>query len=143
MSISQISTTEENIHMSNRQEVSIEIDNVQVIGEITHRSEADIAVKIISPYTELSNGLHIPYFSRPYHSFLTEYGDKMAENLLQYLYELGLYMDENRNFIRMQFSFHFRDENYSKWECQERFINSTFPFVVPIDTRDDVLRRLQ
>jgi hypothetical protein len=128
--------------MSKKQEVSIKVDGVEVIGEITYRSDADIAIRITMPYRGLTNGSHIPYFSRPIHSFLTGYGDKMAENLLKYLYELGLYMEENRKFIKLQLALHFADENYSDLECQNRFFNSTFPFIVPIDTRDDVLRQL-
>jgi hypothetical protein len=143
MSIPQISTTEEGIYMSNRQDVSIEVDNVQVIGKITHRSEADIVEKIISPYAELSTGLHIPYFSRPFHSFLTEYGDHTAETLLKYLYELGKYMEENEKFLKLQLAFHFRDENYSDRECLNRFFDSTFPCPVPLGTRTDIMRTLK
>jgi hypothetical protein len=129
--------------MSKNQEVSIKADGVEVIGEITYRSEVDIAIRITKPYQGLSNGCHIPYFSRPIHSFLTDYGDKMAENLLKYLYELGWYMGENNKFIKLQLSLHFHDGDYSDWECQNRFFDSTFPFIVPIDTRTDVLRSLQ
>ena len=129
--------------MSNNQEVSIKVDSVKVIGQITHRSEPDISVKISSPYDNYTTGLHIPYFSRPYHSFLTEYGDRTAENLLKYLYELGLYIDENGKFIRLQMAFHFQGGDYSEEKCRERFFNSTFPFIVPISTRNDVLRKLK
>ena len=129
--------------MSKTQEFSIRVDGVEVSGEITYRSEADIAVRITKPYRGLSNGCHIPYFSRPINSFLTDYGDSMAENLLKYLYELGWYMEQNRKFIQLQFKFHFHDENYADWDLQNRFFDSTFPFVVPIDTRDEVLEILR
>jgi len=129
--------------MSNNPEVSIKVDGVEVIGEISHRSEADIAVKITSPYQELSSGLHIPYFSRPLNSFLTDYGDRTAENLLKHLYELGLYMDENRKFIQMQFSLHLHDGEYSDGDKLDRFFGSTFPSAVPVGTRDEVLRKLK
>lgn len=129
--------------MSNKQEVSIKVDGVEVIGEITYRSEADIAIRITKPYQGLTNGCHIPYFSRPIHSFLTDYGDKMAENLLKYLYELGKYMEENRKFIEMQFSLHLHGDEYLSRKSQDRFFGSTFPFVVPICTRDDVLEVLK
>jgi hypothetical protein len=129
--------------MAKKQEVSIKVDGVEVIGEITYRSEADLAIRITKPYQMLTNGCHIPYFSRPIHSFLTGYGDKMAENLLKYLYELGLYMGKNSKFIKLQLSLHFHDGDYSDQDCQNRFFGSTFPFIVPIDTRDDVLRSLK
>lgn len=127
--------------MDKKQYIQIVLDGVNVKGEIIHRSEADITVKIIHPYEELSNGCHIPYFSRPLHSFLTDYGDKTAENLLKYLYELGWYMEANRKFIKLQFAFHFHDEEYFNWEVQDKFFYNSFPFVVPIDTRDDVIRK--
>ena len=129
--------------MSNRQGITINVNNVRVIGEITHRSEADIVVKIISPYQQLSNGLHIPYFSRPYHSFLAEYGDRTAENLLKYLFELGLYLGEEIGFISNQMCLHFHDGDYSNSASQDRFFGSTFPFAVPVGTREEVLRQLK
>ena len=129
--------------MSSYPTIQIIIDGTSVSGTISYRSEADISVNIISPYHDLSAGLHIPYFSRPLHSFLTDYGDRTAENLLTYLYELGVYMEANRKFMKLQFALHFRDGDLSNHECQNRFFSSTFPFVVPIDTRGDVLRKLQ
>ncbi len=128
--------------MSKNQKITIEFNGVEVAGEITYRSEGDIAVKILSPYHDLSSSLHIPYFSRPYHSFLTDYGDRTAQNLLKYLYELGLYVEENVKFVKMQLCLHFHDDDYSSIERQERFFGSTFPFIVPIGTRNDVLRML-
>ena len=129
--------------MSNKHEFSIKVDGVDVIGEITCRSEADIAIKITKPYQGFTNGCHIPYFSRPRHSFLTDYGDKMAENLLKYLYELSRYLEKNRKFIKLQLSLHFHNGDYSDWECQNRFFDSTFPFIVPIDTREQVIQIMQ
>ena len=128
--------------MKNNQKFQITVDGVEVKGEISHRTEADLIIQINDPYLNLSNGCHIPYFSRPINSFLTDYGMKTAENLLKYLYELGQYMVMNKKFIKLQFVLHFSDGDLSDHECQNRFFNSTFPFVVPIDTRNDVLRRL-
>ena len=129
--------------MSRKQEVSIKVDGIEVVGEIFYRSEGDIGIRITNPYQGLTNGCHIPYFSRPFHSFQTEYGDKMAENLLKYLYELGKYMEENLKFIRLQLALHFHDQEYIDQDHQDRFFGSTFPFIVPIDTRDDVLEVLK
>jgi len=128
--------------MSKNLEITIEFNEAAVAGEITYRSEGDIAVKILSPYHDLSSSLHIPYFSRPYHSFLSDYGDRTAQNLLKYLYELGLYVEQNIKFIKMQLSLHFHDGDYSSIDHQERFFGSTFPFIVLVGTRNDVLRML-
>jgi len=129
--------------MSKGQEISIKVDGVEARGSIFHRSEADIGIRILWPYQGFSTGLHIPYFSRPYHSFLTEYGVRTAENLLKYLFELSLYMKTNRIFIELQFTLHFHEDDYLSSESQERFFGSTFPFAVPIGTREDVLNILR
>ena len=129
--------------MSKGQELSIKVDGVEARGSIFHRSEADIGIRILSPYQGFSTGLHIPYFSRPYHSFLTEYGDRTAENLLKYLFELSLYMKENRKFIDLQFALHLQGDDYLSSESQDRFFGSTFPFMVPIGSRDEVLEVLR
>jgi len=129
--------------MRTSQAISINVNGNEVTGEIVFRSEGDIGVKIISPYHDLSSGLHIPYFSRPYNSFLTDYGDYTAQNLLKYLYELGLYLEENSKFIKMQRALHFHDGDYSNMEHEDRFFGSTFPFIVPIGTRDEVMAILR
>ena len=128
--------------MKNKKIFQIEVDGIEVKGEIIHRTDAELIIQISAPYTNLSSGCHIPYFSRPINSFLTSYGIAMAENLLKYLFELGWYIEKNSMFIKLQFALHFRDGDYSNQECINRFFDSTFPFVVPIDTRNDVLRRL-
>jgi hypothetical protein len=125
--------------MSNNQEITIITEGKTVKGEITFRSESDIFLKITSPYSGLSAGLHIPYFSRPYHSFMTAYGDKTAENLLKGLWELGSYMEENRKFLKLQLALHFYQGDYSDRECQTRFFDSSFPFLVPNGTRENIL----
>ena len=66
--------------------VSIICEGITVEGEIVRRSSSDIVVKIIKPYYGLTNGLHIPYFGRPYHDFLNNYGDARAKDLLKKLY---------------------------------------------------------
>ena len=129
--------------MNSNHSFHIAVGGIEVEGIVIHRTDADLIIQIVDPYTDLSSGCHIPYFSRPINSFLTDYGISMAENLLKYLYELGEYMVKNNKFIKLQFALHFRDGDLSDHECQNRFFNSTFPFVVPIDTRDDVLRKIQ
>ena len=129
--------------MSKNQEVTIEVGGVAVRGEITHRSEADIVIKIRDPFHGLSHGSHIPYFSRPIHSFMTEYGMSMAENLLTYLYELGLYIKKHSTFIRLQLAIHFPNEDSSGLRTRDRFFGSTFPFVVPMDLREEIFEIIQ
>ena len=129
--------------MSKNQEIIIVAEGKTVKGEITFRSESDISVKIACPYSGLTGGLHIPYFSRPYNSFMTAYGDKTAENLLKGLWELESYMEEHRKFLKLQLAFHFHQGDYSDRECQTRFFDSSFPFLVPNGTREDVLECLK
>ncbi|MCF7824818.1 MAG: hypothetical protein K9N35_11680 [Candidatus Marinimicrobia bacterium] len=125
--------------MSKSQEITIVAEGKTIKGEITFRNESDISLKITSPYSGLTGGLHIPYFSRPYHSFMADYGDRTAENLLKGLWELGSYMAEHREFLKLQLAFHFYHGDYADSECQTRFFDSSFPFCVPIGTQGDIL----
>ena len=74
---------------------------------------------------------------------MTEYGDKTAENLLKGLWELGSYMEENQKFLKLQLAFHFYLGDYSDRECQTRFFDSSFPFLVPFGTRENILECLK
>jgi len=116
---------------------------IKIEGEIVHRSESDITVKILSPYVGLSGSLHIPYFSRPFNSFETDYGDITVEQLLARLYELGLYMDENSKFLKLPIALHFYDGEWSNKDHQKRFFDSSFPFLIPLGTMEDVLNILR
>ena len=129
--------------MSKNQEITIVAEGKSVLGEITLRNESDISVKITSPFSGLTGGLHIPYFSRPYHSFMTDYGDKTAANLLKSLWELGSYIEENRKFLKLQVAFHFHQGDYSDRQCHTRFFDSSFPFLVPSGTRENILECLK
>ncbi len=115
----------------------------EVKGVITFRSESDISVEITSPYKNLSGGRHIPYFSRSQNSFMTEYGKSAAISILSDLYELGHYIEENRKFLALQSALHFYNSDYSDPECQRRFFDSSFPFLIPNGTREDVLEYLK
>jgi len=129
--------------MSKEQRISVNVEGSEVVGEITLRTGSDIKVrKICSEYT-LTNQCHIPYFSRPRNSFLSQYGSDMATSLLVELHQLHNYLASNRQFIRLQFLFHFRDENYSDMDCEDRFFNSTFPFEMPINLREQVMHILK
>ncbi len=129
--------------MSKNQEITIVAEGKTIKGEIIFRNESDISVKITSPYSGLTGGLHIPYFSRPYHSFMTEYGDRTAENLLKGLWELGSYMAEHRKFLKLQLAVHFYHGDYADRACQTRFFDSSFPFLIPYGTREEVLECLK
>ena len=115
----------------------------EVNGTITFRSELDICVKITSPYKGLSRCKHIPYFSRPHNSFMTDYGKSTAKSILSHLYELGRYLEDNREFLALQRALHFYNSDYSDPDCQKRFFDSSFPFLIPNGTRDDVMECLR
>lgn len=125
--------------MSEYQEISVQVDGVEVLGEITHRSDEAIVVRITHPFKGLSNSCHIPYFSRPVNSFMTDYGERMAANLLQYIYELGLYIKEHSSSILLRFDAHFPKGEYSHEGSRNRFFVSTFPFMIPLDLREEVM----
>ena len=116
--------------MSKNQEITNVVEGKTVTGEITFRNESDISVKITKPHAGLIGGLNIPYFSRPYHSFMTDYGDRTAENLLKGLWELGSYMGENRKFLKLQLAFHFHHGDYSTDSVKQDFsiVHSLFWF---------------
>ena len=86
---------------SSHERITITIDGQQVIGEITYRSHTDISLKIIVPFCNLSTGRHIPYFSAPFVNFLTEYGEKRAQELLAELYHLGKFIEENQEQLKI------------------------------------------
>ena len=75
--------------------IALTINGQEVEGEITHRSASDINVKITNPYQDVSKGLHIPIFARPYRSFDTELGDEIAKELLESIYRLCTFIFEN------------------------------------------------
>jgi hypothetical protein len=75
------------------------INGQEVEGEITHRSATDIDVKITQPYQDVSTGLHIPYAARPYKSFETELGDKIAKDLLKEIYSICTFVSTNPDLL--------------------------------------------
>ncbi|MBT4361444.1 MAG: hypothetical protein HON27_00060 [Candidatus Marinimicrobia bacterium] len=125
--------------MSCNQKISETIDGILVTGIITFRSESDISVRIMSPFIGLTGQQHIPYFSRPFNSYLTEYGDTVAVHLLKQLSDLGSYIDKNKAFLKLQLSLHFYGCEYSNEDCQKRFFDSSFPFLVPYSLKGQVM----
>ncbi|MBT4713753.1 MAG: hypothetical protein HOB84_03165 [Candidatus Marinimicrobia bacterium] len=125
--------------MSCNQKISETIDGILVTGIITFRSESDISVRIMSPFIGLTGQQHIPYFSRPFNSYLTVYGDTVAVHLLKQLSDLGSYIDKNKAFLKLQLSLHFYGCEYSNEDCQKRFFDSSFPFLVPYSLKGQVM----
>jgi hypothetical protein len=128
--------------MSSNQEISETIGGILVTGIITFRSESDISVRIISPFTGLTGQQHIPYFSRPYNSYLTDYGDTVAMGLLKQLLDIGSYISENQAFLKLQVALHFYGCEYSNEKSQKRFFDSSFPFLVPYSLQNQVVELL-
>ena len=83
--------------------IKVTIKGQEVAGEITHRSASDINVKITQPYQNVSRGLHIPYFARPYKSFDSELGDEIAKDLLESIYHLCTFIFENLDSLTEQY----------------------------------------
>ena len=75
--------------------VRIQVDDVQVVGEISHRSECDLWVRILSPYKNITNGVHIFYLARGHLSYISEYGDERAKNLLKEIFIFLQFLEEN------------------------------------------------
>lgn len=78
--------------MDNR--ISIVINNVVVIGEITHRSRRDIVVEILEPYWGISNCKHIPCFASSLKDYTGEYGVAVAKQLLNQVYTISKEAEE-------------------------------------------------
>lgn len=78
--------------------ISIEIDGVRVEGEILYRSRADIEVRIVAPYRDITTGMHIPYFAmvNPDLDYRKPHGDRTAARLLEELYRFGKHIEDNR-----------------------------------------------
>jgi hypothetical protein len=76
------------------------IDGIEVEGEVLHRDSGDFTVVITKPFQNIKGGLHIPYFSRPYHSFDGAYGDNSLLDALSGIYEIGTYLFENINSLK-------------------------------------------
>jgi len=74
--------------------VRIEIDGVEITGEVQFARFDDMSVVIHSPVSGLATGLHVPWFRYGYpqfalatHSGLTERGQREAKWLLKELYD--------------------------------------------------------
>ena len=90
--------------VSSENSFEIIIDDVQVKGEITHRSARDIAVKIISPFKGLSRSCHIPVFGASSRSYEGEYGDSTASFLLTEIYLYCMELNKNKKVLNKSMS---------------------------------------
>ena len=79
----------------NENKIETAVDGINVRGEILHRSSRDFDIKITSPFKNLTGGSHIPYFAVSHHTFNGEYGDKAITDTLQFLYDLGKYLESH------------------------------------------------
>lgn len=71
--------------MSNQ--FSLQMNGQLVTGAITHRTHKGLQVEIQQPYSGYTHSSNIPSFSVGYKSFLGDYGDEKAKELLAELYQ--------------------------------------------------------
>lgn len=71
--------------MSNQ--FSLQMNGQLVTGAITHRTHKGLQVEIQQPYSGYTHSSNIPSFSVGYKSFLGDYGDEKARELLAELYQ--------------------------------------------------------
>lgn len=83
--------------------IQIKVGDVQVLGEIVHRSPADLAVRIISPYKNIENGTHILHMTVHIVNFISDYGDVRAKELLAEIFIFAQFMESNRQKLRDYF----------------------------------------
>jgi hypothetical protein len=131
--------------------VKIAVNKVEVKGKITYRSAILIDIEIIEPFQNISKGLHIPYFSRAFHSFEDDYGDQTAEKLLRELYDISKYLDKNMNSLKEKL-FLFKKKinqpsldltDQKNWGCLGSFFDNNFPMGIPYGTREGVIDILE
>ncbi|MCB5228473.1 MAG: hypothetical protein GX122_07715 [Candidatus Cloacimonetes bacterium] len=78
--------------------IEIEVEGVPVHGRITLRDRSSIGVKIISPYTGISElSGSIPVILGQFKNFLGSRGDEKAASLLSQLYRFCLYAQEHKD----------------------------------------------
>jgi len=78
------------------------IDGVAVEYKILHRVSNDFEIEITKPFQHITGGLHIPYFSRAYHSVEGKHGDEQIVHVLNNVYGLGSYLAENITHLKEQ-----------------------------------------
>jgi len=66
--------------------LTIELDGIKVEGLITSRNEIEIHVEITSPFKGHSTSRHISTLASPFISFMGDYGDRKAREMLAELY---------------------------------------------------------
>jgi len=91
-----------------KQQVRIQVNGQEVVGEIYYRSSRDIAVRILAPYVGFVSGMHIPYFAAGHASYLGERGDGEARWLLERCFELGLYLEQHLEQIKAAWAIHLK-----------------------------------
>jgi len=95
--------------------VPVSIECPPLHGEITYLACNDISVKLISPYSGVSSGLHIPYFAMHYAVMndkcfanpdgnVSEHGWETAEHLLKDLYDCCVLFHRHRDEIEKEYA---------------------------------------
>lgn len=97
--------------------IQIKVGDVQVLGEIVHRSPVDLVVRIISPYKNIENGAHILHMVVHVINFISDYGDVRAKELLAEIFIFVRFMDENIRQVRDHFEEMQRSDVFLK-KCQ-------------------------
>jgi hypothetical protein len=79
----------------------VDVDGVRVEGEV-ERSRRQIDLRIVSPYQGLRAGLHIAVFIPipPAPDFTEAPGEAYAAQMLRELYQVGKYIEENKESLR-------------------------------------------
>ncbi len=80
--------------------ITIEIEGVTVVGEITERWQRYVGVKLLRPFTHLSSGCSVPYFAIKHANFAGPQGEAMARTLLAELYRNACFFHEHGEELR-------------------------------------------
>ena len=76
--------------------VKIEVNGLEICGELTYRGKQSLRLSIRSPYDGLSaSSGYIPLFALPYYDMMGKEGDVRAMNILFRLYKSCIYIEEH------------------------------------------------
>lgn len=128
-------------------------DGRTVEGTVTG-SEFDITVSIISPYRNLSKGLHIPYFARRQRSLNGLYGHVRALELLSDLYNAGTHLRMNfaalaADWERTQLEIadlptgDTKNINLRAMELEDRYFEKQFGEIISVSLRRSLIPLLE
>ena len=87
--------------MTDNAQLTINVDGQPVNGRFLHHSDWDIEVRITTPFQNLTGASHIMAIARGTRSFRGDKGREAGEALLNGLYHLGKFIDENLDLLRI------------------------------------------